>query len=378
MIIVSRKYQYDIFISYRHDGGSETAKLIRDSLKKRGYRVFLDIESLRAGQFNRELYRVIEKSKDVIVILPKDGLDRCCNENDWLRLEIEHAAQCGKNIIPVFLNGFEMPESFPPSLEFLRTQQGLFASMEFYDAFIKRLRRMLKAKPFPVMRTSLALLGAAIILTCICFAVHQSRNSPSHEAKATPAATSAADAAEANSGYSANLFIDSLPGTYKNKSSINPYGVCICQYQILHDTAANVNVKVVVDILDNMGLVHQNEIEFPNHETSKWDTVDVDMFEPERFDGGTITFRFYVKETDALIGSISAALSRDSSYYARTVKDNTALTYSEHDGVFITTEKVKADTVLLIEKVADGKAYFQQDGKTGYVSLEDIEPLSNH
>ncbi len=79
---------YDVFISYRRDGGEEAARLIRNSLKERGYRVFLDTESLRSGQFDKELYRVIEEAKDVVVILPPNGLDRCSNEGDWLRLEI--------------------------------------------------------------------------------------------------------------------------------------------------------------------------------------------------------------------------------------------------------------------------------------------------
>ena len=39
--------KYDIFISYRRDGGDTLAQLIYDRLTDRGYSVFLDIESLR-------------------------------------------------------------------------------------------------------------------------------------------------------------------------------------------------------------------------------------------------------------------------------------------------------------------------------------------
>ena len=31
---------YDIFISYRRDGGDHTAKIIRDALTERGYKTF--------------------------------------------------------------------------------------------------------------------------------------------------------------------------------------------------------------------------------------------------------------------------------------------------------------------------------------------------
>ena len=138
--------KYDIFISYRRQGGSETAKHLRDSLTEKGYRVFLDIESLRSGPFNTELYRVIENSKDFLLILPENALDRCVDENDWVRLEIEHAKKCGINVIPILLQGFEFPETLPESIEFVRTQNGLAANIEYYDAFVKHVEEFLHSK----------------------------------------------------------------------------------------------------------------------------------------------------------------------------------------------------------------------------------------
>ena len=40
---------YDIFISYRRDGGEYTAKILRDHLQEDGYRAVFDVESLRSG-----------------------------------------------------------------------------------------------------------------------------------------------------------------------------------------------------------------------------------------------------------------------------------------------------------------------------------------
>lgn len=80
--------KYDVFISYRRDGGAETAKLLRDSLTERGYSVFLDVESLRSGPFNTELYRVIEEANDFLLVLPPGALRRCAEEQDWVRKEI--------------------------------------------------------------------------------------------------------------------------------------------------------------------------------------------------------------------------------------------------------------------------------------------------
>lgn len=80
---------YDVFISYRRDGGEHAAKRIQEALLARGYRVFLDMESLRSGPFNTMLLDVIDSCTDFLLILPPSGLDRCEAEQDWVRLEVE-------------------------------------------------------------------------------------------------------------------------------------------------------------------------------------------------------------------------------------------------------------------------------------------------
>lgn len=91
------KESYTIFISYRRNGGFETACLMAEKLRNAGYRVFMDIDSLRSGKFNEQLYGVIERCSDMLVVLPQDGLERCSDENDWVRLEVAHAMKHRKN-----------------------------------------------------------------------------------------------------------------------------------------------------------------------------------------------------------------------------------------------------------------------------------------
>ena len=98
---------YQIFISYRRDGGEALACLINEKLKQRGYEPFYDVESLRSGKFNDEILRVIKASTDVVVILSPNGLDRCKNEEDWMRKEIAFALKCKKHIIPIMMRNFE-------------------------------------------------------------------------------------------------------------------------------------------------------------------------------------------------------------------------------------------------------------------------------
>ena len=47
---------YQIFISYRRDGGDMLAQLLFDRLTHLGFSVFYDVESLRSGKFNEALY----------------------------------------------------------------------------------------------------------------------------------------------------------------------------------------------------------------------------------------------------------------------------------------------------------------------------------
>lgn len=139
--------QYDVFISYRREGGAATARILRDRLTEMGYRVFFDLESLRSGYFNEALYSVIDQCKDVIVVLSPNSLDRCVNEDDWVRKEVAHALAKKKNVIPVLLRGFDFPKELPESIDDLRFCNGLVASEDFFDAFIEKLTEFLQAKP---------------------------------------------------------------------------------------------------------------------------------------------------------------------------------------------------------------------------------------
>lgn len=134
----------DIFISYRREGGYEMARLLYECLRSAGLSVFLDLEELRSGQFNEELYQQIDQCKNFVLVLPPDSLDRCEAENDWLRLEIEHAIKQTKNIIPVMMVGFEFPDNLPPFLQVLPFFNGVKASREYFDATIQKIVSMLR------------------------------------------------------------------------------------------------------------------------------------------------------------------------------------------------------------------------------------------
>lgn len=139
--------KYDIFISYRRSS-YDTANLIATRLKSAGYSVFFDMETLRSGKFNEQLYNVIENCTDFLLVLPPNALDRCVNEDDWVRLEVQYAMRHDKNIIPIMLNGFVWPSPMPVGLEELNVYNALTASsVEYFDLSMEKLQKsFLKSK----------------------------------------------------------------------------------------------------------------------------------------------------------------------------------------------------------------------------------------
>ena len=172
------KTKYDIFISYRRTGGFESANLIAEKLRRMGYSVFFDVESLRSGKFNEQLYHVIEQCKDFVIVLPENGLDRCSNddgkpnEEDWIRKEVIHAIERQKNIVPVMLSGFEWPAKMPDGMVSLKDYQAITASNhETFDLAMLRLAGYLMSKPhkFKLLKTIACVVAILIALAGVAY-----------------------------------------------------------------------------------------------------------------------------------------------------------------------------------------------------------------
>ncbi len=128
-----------IFISYRRDGGDTTAKLICETLKNRGYTVFYDFDTLKGGYFDERILDAIRDCNDVVLVLPPHALDRCVNEDDWVRREISFALSHGKRIIPIMMKGFSFPKSLPADIEEITRYNGVLFYMEYFDAAIDKI-----------------------------------------------------------------------------------------------------------------------------------------------------------------------------------------------------------------------------------------------
>lgn len=146
--------KYDIFISYRRDGGYDTAKHLNDLLVRDGYRVSFDIDTLRSGDFDTQLLERIDQCKDFILIVDNNAFVRTLDstfdpKKDWLRCELAYALKKHKNIVPIFLagaNGF--PEGLPSDVVSVKKKNGPEYNRYYFDDFYRCLKeRFLFSKP---------------------------------------------------------------------------------------------------------------------------------------------------------------------------------------------------------------------------------------
>jgi len=142
---------YDVFISYRRDGGSHLAALLK-LLLERDYKrqVFLDVDELQVGRFDEKLLELIESTGNFVLILTGRCLDRCTEKNDWLKREIVHALATGRNIIPVLVDDFRFPgedvfRDLPEAMRILPNLQGVHYSHTHRDSAVQKIAEYLRA-----------------------------------------------------------------------------------------------------------------------------------------------------------------------------------------------------------------------------------------
>lgn len=143
---------YDVFISYRRDGGGATAGRINDMLTADGYSVSYDVDTLREGRFDEQLLVRIEQCQDFILVVDKNCFARTVDpatnpKDDWLWQELSYALRLKKNIIPVLLAGASFPKQLPEDIDNVRFCNGPKCVHEYFDSFYTKLKAFLHAYP---------------------------------------------------------------------------------------------------------------------------------------------------------------------------------------------------------------------------------------
>jgi hypothetical protein len=143
---------YDIFISYRRDGGAQYARILQLMLIQRGYKVFLDYDELTDGVFSDKIVAAIKEAPVFMLVLSKGSMTRCANDGDWVRKEITLAVEQGKHIVPVNPdNGFDgFPEGMPEKLkDFIGSHQ--HSEISFGQALGATIDLMIKNRLVPTL-----------------------------------------------------------------------------------------------------------------------------------------------------------------------------------------------------------------------------------
>lgn len=105
--------QKTVFISYRRSASRWITQFMFNHLRGAGYDVFLDIESINAGDFERIILGQIAARAHFLAVLSFESLERLQNPEDWLRREIEFALERKRNVIPVLHGGLKMHQAEP-------------------------------------------------------------------------------------------------------------------------------------------------------------------------------------------------------------------------------------------------------------------------
>jgi Flp pilus assembly protein TadD len=133
-----------VFISYRRTNVAWAIAISKD-LTYTGYDVFFDFTGIPSGDFGRAILENIAARAHFLVLLSPSALDPINEPGDWLRREIEFAMQERRNIVPLFLEGFDfgapgIARQLTGRLATLNRYNGLSVPAEYFDAAMNRLR----------------------------------------------------------------------------------------------------------------------------------------------------------------------------------------------------------------------------------------------
>src|SRR5690242_2126838 len=145
-----------IFMSYRREDTAYPAGWLYDRLAGHFARsqIFKDIDSIELGDDFVDMITTAVGACDVLVVLigdrwltatGQDGQRRLDDPDDFVRLEIEAALARNVRVIPILVEGAQMPraDELPASLAKLARRQALELSPARFDADIRRLLRVL-------------------------------------------------------------------------------------------------------------------------------------------------------------------------------------------------------------------------------------------
>jgi Hsp70 protein/TIR domain len=146
-----------VFISYRREDSRYQARMIHLAFCKAipSDHVFMDVDSIPPGaNFRKTLKGWVDECEVLLALIgpgwidardPKTKGRRLDNRNDFVRIEIGEALARGIPVVPVLLDGTEMPDVglLPEDLKELVDRQAEFVEFRTFEADVDRLIRKL-------------------------------------------------------------------------------------------------------------------------------------------------------------------------------------------------------------------------------------------
>ena len=160
--------QKTVFISYRRAISKHLARSIYMDLRANGWDVFLDVNTIDSGDFDRIILNQIAARAHFILLISKGSLERCKNPGDWLLREIEEAVSLNRNIVPIVEeeSGLLQQEIsyLPEKLQTIIGKKNALPLPHFYfeEAMVKLRRRFLKTPEYVQIRETPATEGVEV------------------------------------------------------------------------------------------------------------------------------------------------------------------------------------------------------------------------
>ena len=168
--------KYHIFLSYRRED-KHIARMLKESLARKGYRVFLDLDELQDGVFDERILTAIDTAPIYMLIMTEHSFDRCANPQDWVRQEIEYAIAKGKTIIPININNqfqhypADMPAHLQQALS-MHQYSAIDTGQLYQESVDKLLRERVKPTLTPPFRSRICRwIGWVLLIASVLVAV---------------------------------------------------------------------------------------------------------------------------------------------------------------------------------------------------------------
>ena len=151
-----------IFISYRREDSAANALGISQYLEHEFGRknVFIDVDTRAGAKFPSVLEQRLAECKVMLVLIGPDWLSaqddqgdrRLENPDDWVRLEIAHALKREITVIPVRVNGAELPKrmTLPEEIRGLLDHQAVSVTTTGFRNEMAGLARDIRSIPKPI------------------------------------------------------------------------------------------------------------------------------------------------------------------------------------------------------------------------------------